>query len=426
MPQFKLRALKFKEKLLNYFYNKKNNSINLIDSGNCNLNLGKNIEALKDFMGAINENQSSTLAWLGFAEAAKRTGLIPRILDLVDKLKPLGEEIEKQTSHVDKERYRLKIGLPITDMLIANVLISDKFKLLDGGAREADADMRWGKLPPQNLTIYGFEPEPVECTRLNNLSDERGLDWNYYPVGIWSENGELQFHENYAGGGSSFLLQNQAVTDRWKFENPTQISLSKEIFRPKCSYSVRVTTLESWALEHEITNLDFIKLNVQGGELEILKSCGPVLDSALGLLCEVSFCESYLNRPFFSDIDIFLRKNGFVFFDLLAHHYIGRADSPIAQQHLESMNPKLGQLTSAWGQLIEGHALYLRDPIQANPHGPKSEQDVERALRLACIAEIYGQIEFAFELIKWSKRDFQTDALNRIEESAASIYQAYY
>jgi hypothetical protein len=189
---------------------------------------------------------------------------------------------------------------------------------------------------------------------------------------------------------------------------------------------VKVTALESWVSEYEITNLDFIKLNVQGAELEILKSCEPILNSVLGLLCEVSFCESYLNRPFFSDIDIFLRKEGFVFFDLLAHHYIGRADSPIAQQHFKSMNPKLGQLTSAWGQLIEGHALYLRDPNHANPHGPKSEQDAVRALRLACIAEIYGQIEFAFELIKWANKNYQTGALNMIEESAANLYETYY
>jgi hypothetical protein len=105
-----------------------------------------------------------------------------------------------------------------------------------GGAREAEVDTRWGKLPLQNLIIHGFEPEPKECARLNELAVVQGLDRKYYPVGIWSENGELQFYENYAGGGSSFLLQNQAVTDRWKFENPTQICFSKEIFRPKCSY----------------------------------------------------------------------------------------------------------------------------------------------------------------------------------------------
>jgi hypothetical protein len=157
-----------------------------------------------------------------------------------------------------------------------------------------------------------------------------------------------------------------------------------------------VTSLHSWAREHNVSGIDFAKLNVQGAELEILGGAGPLLDETLGLLVEVAFVESYERRPFFSDIDRFLRDRGFTFFDLLAHHYVGRATSPIVAQHLRSAAPALGQLVSSWGQLVEGHALYFRDPI----NGPRQDS-LARVIKLICIAEIYGQVEYAFELLNW-------------------------
>jgi hypothetical protein len=182
-----------------------------------------------------------------------------------------------------------------------------------------------------------------------------------------------------------------------------------DIFFPTEEIPTAVTSLESWARENSIESIDFAKLNVQGGELEILRGAGALLDRSLGLLVEVAFVESYEKRPFFSDIDRFLRDRGFTFFDLLAHHYVGRADAPIVAQHLRSAKPALGQLISSWGQLIEGHALYLRDPIAGSRQDPPG-----RIIKLICIAEIFGQVEYAFELLGWLKarcRDRSKDVL---------------
>jgi hypothetical protein len=73
-------------KKLNIFSKKTNISTNLVNSGNVNLKLGKNHEAAKDFLEAIHGDHLNISAWLGFAEAAKRSGLIPRITDLVEKI----------------------------------------------------------------------------------------------------------------------------------------------------------------------------------------------------------------------------------------------------------------------------------------------------------------------------------------------------
>ena len=389
---------------------------------------GRLPDAVRSFRDAIRLDGANAEAWRGIGRIAADAGLAETLLD--GFLESVTEWTHARSAdepiREPEERYARRCGLPLGDALLTHRLGDEPFVLLDGGARGAEVDARWNRLDAARLTIYGFEPDEQECERLNSVSHQSGARRLYYPVGLWSVDGTLPFHENHASGGSSFMEQNQAVSDRWKFENPTQTALATEIFRPKRTYDVKVVTLASWAQQHDVGAIDFVKLNVQGGELEILRKAGPVLDSVLGLLLEASFCESYRGRPFFSDVDVFLRARGFVFFDLLAHHYIGRANAPIAQQHLRSVRPKLGQLVSAWGQLIEGHALYLRDPVAEFPDGPPDDAWARRALKLACVAEIYGQIEYAFELVAWASRADDDQGLAALIEQAAETYRRFY
>ncbi|MBV9983155.1 FkbM family methyltransferase, partial [Bradyrhizobium sp.] len=280
--------------------------------------------------------------------------------------------------------------------------------VVDAGAREVDADPRWRPFPPTRLRFYGFEADADEAARLNEVASADGAERHFYPAGLWGSTGRIPFEHNKAGGGSSFLQQNRAVTDRWKFENPKEVSIASDMFYPIRTEELTVVSLADWAAREGITSVDFLKINVQGGELEILQGAGPLLDGVLGVFLEVAFVESYRDRPMFSDIDAFLRKQGFSFFDLLAHHYVGRAASPVAAQHLAIVEPKLGQLVTAWGQLVEGHALYFRDPL-GTAAAPTMSPD--NLIRLAALAEAWGQIEFAFEVL---------DALSRHPDLAGT------
>ena len=283
-----------------------------------------------------------------------------------------------------------------------------RLTVVDAGAREVDADPRWRPFPPTRLRFYGFEADADEAARLNEVASADGAERHFYPAGLWGSTGRIPFEHNKAGGGSSFLQQNRAVTDRWKFENPKEVSIASDMFYPIRTEELTVVSLADWAAREGITSVDFLKINVQGGELEILQGAGPLLDGVLGVFLEVAFVESYRDRPMFSDIDAFLRKQGFSFFDLLAHHYVGRAASPVAAQHLAIVEPKLGQLVTAWGQLVEGHALYFRDPL-GTAAAPTMSPD--NLIRLAALAEAWGQIEFAFEVL---------DALSRHPDLAGT------
>jgi len=247
------------------------------------------------------------------------------------------------------QNYIDRQSLILLPRLFACLAPEERFVIIDGGAREMELDFRWRPFPRERLRFFGFEADAGEAARLTGLLKASGLDCRLYPAALGGTSGKAVFAHNKASGGSLLLPQNRTVTDRWKFENPHQVSFAREMFFPTHSEEITVTTFADWARETGTAEVDFIKLNVQGAELDILKAGGKALDTALGLLVEVAFVESYLGRPMFSDIDPFLRGAGFTFFDLLAHHYIGRGDAPIAMQQLTIVEPALSKQVSAGG-----------------------------------------------------------------------------
>ena len=284
----------------------------------------------------------------------------------------------------------------ITELVYSRLLPNDSFSILDGGARGGPSDPRWSAIGDKRLVIYGFEVDDGECQRLNREAAQRGLRHHYCPSALWSSTGPLTIYENKASGGGSAYRQNVDLTNRWKFQNATQKFYARDIFYPIGESTIAATTIDEWARKADIAGIDFFKLNVQGAELEILKGARDVLVTVLGVEAEMSFVESYLGRPFFADVDAFLRRAGFHFFDLIGLHNMGRAESSVTSMHTPGLNPYQGQL-------IEAHGLYFRDPIasHASFDGNSAVADV---LKLASIAEIYGQVEYAFELLGWLSR----------------------
>jgi FkbM family methyltransferase len=270
-----------------------------------------------------------------------------------------------------------------------------RFVIVDAGAREVERS-RWGLFPPSRLKFIGFEPDVEEATRLNTLPSTDGAERKFIAGGLWGSTGALPFEHNNTGGGSSFLRQNRVVTDRWRFIFGSEPIAARDLMYPVREETMNVVSLVEWAREEGISSVDFFKINIQGGELEVLRGAGDLLDTVLGLDVEVGFVESYVDRPMFSDIDTFLRSRGFTFFDFTEVHYVGRDRSPVSVNHVQSGNQTLHRVIGTRGQIVEGHALYLRDPISNDP-----DMDDERVIKLAALSEAFGQVEYAFELLNW-------------------------
>jgi len=79
----------------------------------------------------------------------------------------------------------------------------------------------------------------------------------------------------------------------------------------------RNLTMLDKLLEGETLNKpDFIKIDTQGYELEILKGGTKTLSHAEFVLLEVSFLDIYVNCPLVIDVINFMHKHGFVVYDI--------------------------------------------------------------------------------------------------------------
>lgn len=110
------------------------------------------------------------------------------------------------------------------------------------------------------------------------------------------------------------------------------------------------TTVETKRLDDidEIEAIDFLKMDVQGSELDVLHSGRKKLSKAVAVMTEVSFVTLYKGQPTLGDTDSELRRMGFI-----PHCFVEAKVWPIATKtKLSNASPH---------QLLEADILYVRD-----------------------------------------------------------------
>jgi hypothetical protein len=125
---------------------------------------------------------------------------------------------------------------------------------------------------------------------------------------------------------------------------------------------------------------DYVKLDVQGGELAVLQHGAETLAQALVLEVEVEFLPIYRDQPLFGDIENLLRQRGFVL-----HKFIdvsGRGIKPIA--------PANRYLPIS--QLISADAVFIRNFW--NTETFNREQLLKAALVLHDIYRSYDMVHY--------------------------------
>ena len=249
--------------------------------------------------------------------------------------------------------------------------------VIDVGARDGLHPMFSGEMAPL-LHIIGFEPDAAECARLNVDSQSSNFrSVVFLPVGLGRNDGQRLLYLCRARGTSSFYNPNHPFLDR--FPDASRYDVVE-------SQPVTVRSLDSILADSEIQmpkHIDFIKIDTQGYELDILYGARKTLCSqVVAVEVEVLFAKLYESQPVFRDVDAFLSDCGFTLFKLRRHEWVRR--NYANQPHLSA------------GQLVFGDALYVRDPL--DPQVPWAPQSAHQAEALVCLAILYDLHDFAMEL----------------------------
>jgi FkbM family methyltransferase len=152
--------------------------------------------------------------------------------------------------------------------------------------------------------VIGFEPLADRAAA--RRAEESGHSCEIIEAFI-GDGGERVFHENNSNTTSSLLPLDREMCGGF-------VSLAG--LRTVATSRVRTTTLD--ALFAADAAVDFLKLDIQGFELAALRGAVAMLPRVAMIQSEVEFTPIYSGQPLFSELELFLRGNGFDFLDFHA------------------------------------------------------------------------------------------------------------
>ena len=223
-----------------------------------------------------------------------------------------------------------------------------------------DVGCRWGfaeKFTKKagRFRIFGFDPDQEECIRLSRFYQDASI--TLVPLGLAMGPGKRTLYVTKEPACSSLLEPDPVLTKSYP-----ALSCAKHIR----SIEVETTTLDAWARDAHVEAVDYLKIDTQGTELEILMGGAEILRSVRCLEVEVEFNPIYLGQPVFSDVDAFLRRQGFVLWKLANQVHYSSSGSPVGPMGEESVfyDDRYQVRHEIYGgQLYWANACYVRKDV---------------------------------------------------------------
>jgi hypothetical protein len=207
-------------------------------------------------------------------------------------------------------------------------LQDERFTLMDIGC-SGGIDPFWRHLGDR-LQAFGFDPNIEEINRLNSSADAAGIEYIAAFVGVPPDHPiALRRLQEGLHAGNPWARLSVARTlqlrdersDTLTHEQMTRINLWH---RTRLADPEQPIFLSAFAQERHLTDIDFIKIDADGPDFDILCSVEDLLGGArvLGLRLEVNFFGRDNDADHtFHNTDRFMRRNGFELVDLSVRKY---------------------------------------------------------------------------------------------------------
>lgn len=274
---------------------------------------------------------------------------------------------------------------PLASRILSRLLKHSPMVVVDGGASGAGEYTRWESLFP-NVRLYAFEPDEAEVSRMAQASkhnapyivystDCLGRDEKSRPLYISKE----RFNASFLPLDEEHYYRKRAYVDG----KPVR---QTELFAVDKISQVESISLDTFFRNNGGISPDYIKLDVEGVELEVIQASPRSIETAVAVSIDVIFHADWVGAPTFADVDVYMRQLGFVLYDLRSLKKNEQFAAPM------QFRDEFGKLR---GQTACGDAVYIRDHITANRPCPS----FETLLKTAIAAEVNHIATYAFELL---------------------------
>jgi FkbM family methyltransferase len=166
--------------------------------------------------------------------------------------------------------------------------------------------------PP--LDIIGFDPLEERLAERAEAEGKQGINLLPYAIGD--------------GERHTLYVNNDDATSSLY---PLNAAFNASFNHLRELHTVDTQIVETHRLDDVLPQgpVDFLKLDIQGAELMVLKSAPQTLLSTAVVHCEVEFAPIYMDQPLYPEIQQFLNAHGFELIDLLGparYHYDAQDD----------------------------------------------------------------------------------------------------
>lgn len=273
--------------------------------------------------------------------------------------------------------------------------------LVDVGARYG-LDKRWEAFGA-SIRAYCFEPDAAECEKLN-ASAQSGV--RFIPAALGARTGRATLYETRFVESSGLYRTNMEFFGRLLNSENGELVSTQEI---------DVITLQEAREKYEIPNHDFLKLDVEGAELDVMR--GAFLGGTFGVKTEFRFHRVINGCAPFSEVDQFLTARGMMLYALWTGRQSRKA-LPFPGPSLVTTAGKKFFAGTFGGQVMDGDALYFRDPI-------KLALTRNQILRAACMFEVWDLADCAAELLIEKEKEADIDLLRCLDLLSGGSFKSY-
>jgi len=210
-------------------------------------------------------------------------------------------------------------------------------RIVDVGANPVNTPDYDALLEMGGCEVWGFEPEAAAFAALE-ANPREGAHYINKAVGAPGQGTFYQHPQN--GLGSLFPIRKESVEflghPGWHRDD------------------VEGAEIELVALDDldDLPPPDLLKIDIQGGELDVIRNGREKLSQAVCVIPEVRFYRMYEGEPLWGRLDVELHDQGFVL-----HKLLFSKPTMIANSQGNRLKGK-----AVRNQLIDGDAVYIRNP----------------------------------------------------------------
>ncbi len=236
---------------------------------------------------------------------------------------------------------------------IVPALEAPVIEVVDIGAMQEDEARYAGLLETGWARLTGFEPNQEECRKLE--ATVPGARFLPYFLG---DGGPGVFRSTFYPGCASLYEPNGNIIDRFS-------GISTENHGPEGGignfYVTGKTQVATRRLDDvsECPKPDWLKLDIQGAELDVMRNGTRTLAHALVVEVEVEFVEIYEGQPLFGAVHEFLSGQGFAFHKLI--DLGGRTFRPVTMPQM----PRRPMSQLLWADAVFVRSLFHPDALDA-------------------------------------------------------------